>query len=299
MAAVLHSASGGGYDAVPVVAVAVTVTDDDAAGVTMSESSVTVGEAGGEARYTVVLNGPPTGEVTVTVASAPATVATVRPRTLTFTAATWDEPQSVTVRGVDDDVDNPGDARMAMVSHTVSGGGYDAVAAADVRVTVTDDDAVGVTLSPASVTVGEAQGEARYTVRLNTQPTGEVTVTAEERRPVRGDGEPGDADLHGGDLGRAAVGDGKGRGRRGGQCRGRAHGDGLAHRLGRRVRRGGGGGRRGDGDRRRRGRGDVLAGVGDGGRGAGRGALHGPAECPAHGRGDGDAEERRPVPRRR
>ena len=109
-------------------------------GVTLSTASVTVSEAGGEASYTVVLDTEPAGAVTVTVASEPGSAATVRPRRLVFTPATWDEPQSVTVIGVDDRVDNPGDARRATVSHTAAGGGYTGVAVADVRVTVTDDD---------------------------------------------------------------------------------------------------------------------------------------------------------------
>ena len=109
-------------------------------GVTLSATSVTVSEAGGEASYKVVLDTEPEGTVTVTVASDPGTAATVRPRRLVFTPTDWDEPQSVTVIGVDDRVDNPGDARRATVSHTAAGGRYTEVVVADVQVTVTDDD---------------------------------------------------------------------------------------------------------------------------------------------------------------
>ena len=127
-------------------------------GVTLSAASVTVSEAGGEARYTVVLDTEPAGAVTVTVASHPETAATVGPQTLVFTPATWNEPQSVTVRGVNDLVDNPGDARQATVSHTVSGGGYAGVAVADVQVTVSDNDAAGAGAAGWLARVGRTLG---------------------------------------------------------------------------------------------------------------------------------------------
>ena len=62
------------------------------------------------------------------------------------------------------------------MTHTASGGGYDAATAA-VAVTVTDDDR-GIVLTPAAVTVdeGDATG-AQYTVKLAVAPTEDVTVT--------------------------------------------------------------------------------------------------------------------------
>ena len=45
-----------------------------------------------------------------------------------------------------------------------------------VSVTVTDDDAT-VAVSSSSVTVAEAGDRATYTMKLNGQPTGNVTMT--------------------------------------------------------------------------------------------------------------------------
>ncbi len=68
-----HTARGSGYRRVSIPDVAVTVTDDDEAGVTFSTSSVTVTEASGAgntATYTVVLDYQPTGKVIITLSVA-------------------------------------------------------------------------------------------------------------------------------------------------------------------------------------------------------------------------------------
>ena len=151
--------------------VEVTVTDDDAE-VTVSLSSVEVAEAGGTATYTVKLNGQPTGNVTVTVASDNPSAARVDTGSLTFTTSNWNAPQPVTVTGVNDST--PGGNRSATITHAASGGGFDDADVDSVSVTVTDDD--GLTVTPAEVEVDEAGGKKTYTVRLKTQPTGTVTV---------------------------------------------------------------------------------------------------------------------------
>ena len=156
--------------------VRVTVTDDDAT-VTVSPSSVEVAEARGTARYTVKLDGQPTDNVTLTVASSNTSAATVSPGSLTFTPTNWSTPQTVTVTGVDDS--SPGGSRSVTITHTASGGGYDAVEVSNVSVSVTDDDGITVSPAAAAVTVDEAGGTATYTytVRLKTPPASNVTVT--------------------------------------------------------------------------------------------------------------------------
>ena len=181
-ATVTHAAAGGGYDSVAVASVTVTVTDDDSAGVTVSGTALTVAEAGGRATYTIKLDAEPTGSVTVTPTSGNATVAIVSPGQLTFTTDNYATPQTVTVTGVDDAVDNASDRRATTVTHAASGGGYDGVAVASVTVTATDDDSAGVTVSETTLRVAEAGGTVMYTIRLDTKPTGDVTIT-----PTSGD----------------------------------------------------------------------------------------------------------------
>ena len=69
--------------------------------ISVSPATVEVDE-GSTATYTVALSGAPTADVTVAVASGDTGAATVAPSSLTFTTANWDDPQEVTVTGVED-----------------------------------------------------------------------------------------------------------------------------------------------------------------------------------------------------
>ena len=169
------------------------LADDDARGVTVAPEAVTVREADDagtadvaehEATYTVVLDSEPTGgTVTVSVASGATGTATVSPASLEFDATDWKTPKTVTVTGVDDDVDNAGDRRAATITHSLSAAGtdYESVTAAPVAVTVTDDDAApgGVTLSVDVATVAEDAVTAA-TVTVTATVTG-GTAYAEDK----------------------------------------------------------------------------------------------------------------------
>ncbi len=163
------------YDNVTIAGVAVTVTDDDTAGATVSETALEVAE-GGSATYTVVLNLQPTSDVVISVTASGNTDVTVSPATLTFTTANWDTAQTVTVAAAQD-ADAVDDA--ASIAHAVdaarSADEYDNVTIAGVAVTVTDDETAGVTVSVISVKAPEG-GSATYTVVLDVQPTSDVVI---------------------------------------------------------------------------------------------------------------------------
>ena len=171
------------YNSVSIDSVTVTVEDDDAAaaGVTVTPVTLSVPENGSStADYTLVLDTAPTADVTIAVASDTVTAATVSSASLTFTPTNWDTAQTVTVTGVNDDVDNPGNARTATVTHvpTSADAGYGSVVIASVTVTVDDDDDAGVTVDPLALTVDEAGSNttADYTLVLDTMPTADVTI---------------------------------------------------------------------------------------------------------------------------
>ncbi len=125
--------------------------------------SLVVGE-GSSATYSVRLEGQPTGTVTVTPSSGNAAVATVS-GAFTFNAGNWNRARTVTVRGVDDQKANPASGRRTTVTHTVTGGGYDGVAAPTVSVRVTDEAALIQSTSPAPLTEENLDG-ATITVDL-------------------------------------------------------------------------------------------------------------------------------------
>ena len=178
-----HGVSGGDYGSVTADDVVVTVVDVPEnqvtiqVGVSVSRQNLAVPE-GGSNTYEVVLARQPTGDVTVTVTvddTANNDVTTAE-ETLVFTTANWNEPKTVTVRAAEDD-DALTDSGVT-ISHTVGGANYEGVTAPGLTVTITEDDADGVTISPTTLTVaeGDAAGVS-YTVVLNSQPAGDVTVT--------------------------------------------------------------------------------------------------------------------------
>ena len=175
---ITQAVKGADYKDVTSANVTATVTDKDTAGVTNSETAITLGEAS-TGTYTVVLNTQPTGEVTITPTSGKPAAATVS-TAMTFTTANWNIPQTVTVTGVADaDATN----ESVIITQAVKGADYQTVISANVTATVTDKDTAGVTNSELTITLGEAS-TGTYTVKLNTQPTGEVTITPTSGKPA-------------------------------------------------------------------------------------------------------------------
>ena len=167
-----------GTSGIGVTGTAVTIADDDGRGVRVSPEALTVPE-GGSATYTVRLATRPIADVTVTVGGTVDTDLTVEPLLLTFTADDWDAARTVSVSaGEDADADND----TATLTHTVSGADYGAngVTAADVTVTVSDDETAStrVALAVSGETVDEAAGatEVTVTATLDSAPRSSATA---------------------------------------------------------------------------------------------------------------------------
>ena len=164
------------YRAVSVSSVAVTVTDNDNAGVVVSEATLTI-EEGDSGTYTVVLGTEPVGDVTVTIGGVTDTDVTLDKTVLTFTTQNWDTAQTVTVTAEDDD--DATDEALVTLTLTVTSADdsdYDGLSTASVAVTVTDDDSAGVIVSEATLDIEEGNTDT-YTVVLGSEPAGDVTVT--------------------------------------------------------------------------------------------------------------------------
>ena len=153
----------------------VTITDDDTAGVTVSESVLSIDE-GGSDTYTVVLDTEPTADVTIAVAGHSGTDitlsgATLTNNALTFTASTWDTAQTVTVTAAADD-DAASDTAVTL-THTANGGGYVDVQET-VTVTVVEKDASVLSITDAEA--AEDGGNVEFTVSISAASGQEVTV---------------------------------------------------------------------------------------------------------------------------
>ena len=128
-----------------------TTTDNDAAGFTVTQSggSTAVSESGSTDTFTVVLTAQPTSDVVLTVTSGDTGEAAVDKGTLTFTNGNWNNAQTVTVTGVDDDLDD-GYWQLSVtiaVNDGASDDAFDNVANQTVGVINNDDDTAGFTIA--------------------------------------------------------------------------------------------------------------------------------------------------------
>ena len=156
-----------------------TLEDDDAAGVRVSETALTVTEqdaAGGS--YTLVLDTEPTHEVTVTVSGHAGTDVSLSASTLTFTTSNWDRAQTVTVTALNDD-DTADDAVTLTHAATSTDGNYSGITIAGVSVTVTDNDTTtpAVTLALSAASIGENGGLSTVTATVSPASAAAFTVT--------------------------------------------------------------------------------------------------------------------------
>ena len=144
-------------------------------GFTVSETTLTIDENAGTGTFTVVLDVQPSNDVVFDVASDKTEEATVDKATLTFTSANWDTPQTVTVTGVDDDIDRDDTATITvMVKDASSDDSFDALTDQTAGITLTDDDTAGFTVSKIALTIDENAGTGSFTVVLNSEPTSDV-----------------------------------------------------------------------------------------------------------------------------
>ena len=164
-----------GYENANPADVSATNIDNDVAGVTVSTISNATSEDGDTATFTVVLNTEPTHNVTITLSSDDLTESdTFTPITLTFTPANWNNAQTVTVTGKDDEIVD-GNVGYNIVTSTASSTdpNYDTMVVDDVAVVNNDNDTAGFIVTPLTLTTAEAAGPgktATFTVVLTSKP---------------------------------------------------------------------------------------------------------------------------------
>jgi len=180
---VVPVASDDAYAGVPPKTIGVTTIDNDApAGLIVTETDDTrVSEGGTTDTFTVALTTQPATDVVLTITSADRGEVLVSPSTLIFGRSNWNQPQTVTVRGVDDfadDGDQVTGVTIAVVA-VVSDDAFDAVPPSIVAVTNTDDDdPPGLSIEETGDTrVGEGGTTDIFTVALTSQPATDVVLT--------------------------------------------------------------------------------------------------------------------------
>ncbi len=156
----------------------INIDDETPAGVTVSPSSgLTTTEQGGESTFTVRLNSTPMSDVTLNLTSNDPGEGTVSPASLQFDFTNWNAPQSVTLQGVDDNIDDGNIVYTISISAVSGDARYNGLAISDVSATNTDDDTAGISISPTSGLVTTESGNSdRFSVVLDSEPTDSVTI---------------------------------------------------------------------------------------------------------------------------
>ena len=174
-ATITHSSAGGEYDGATPAVYTVDITNNDMADVIIS-SDVTASE-GSTGIFTIVLDTQPVADVTLALTGSNDEDFTVSPTTYTFTSINWKTPKEFEIAGIADD-DVIDDTGTIDVDITTTDAKYGALMVADIRVTITDTSVRGLTIRRTTASFAENGGTGSFGVKLNTQPTGDVTVTA-------------------------------------------------------------------------------------------------------------------------
>ena len=175
--------------------VAATVADNDTAAVTITESGgVAVTEAAGADHtdtYTVVLDTVPSANVVIAIESVGTAAVTVSPAFLRFTTTNWNTAQTVTVTGVDDNVDQGN--RSVTITHTATSGdtNYSGISIAPVTATVVDGAPPAPATMPTIIITGGPSplregAAAVFTVSRSGAVTAPLTVLLRVRETTRG-----------------------------------------------------------------------------------------------------------------
>ena len=168
------------FNALSAQSVELTNIDKTTPGFTFSATSLTTYEDQTQeaATFTVALNSKPTATVSLAAMSSNAKEGTVTPTTIRFTMDNWNEPQTITVKGVDDDV------RDGNVNYTVffspsesNDEDYQGIQPKSIKVTNIDNDVAGLNVNiPAEDYVVLEGQESKIIVKLNTRPKQDVSI---------------------------------------------------------------------------------------------------------------------------
>jgi hypothetical protein len=167
--------------------------DDDSPGVIVTAAAgIFTSEPSGTATFTVALQSQPTADVTIPLASTKTTEGNVSPSSLTFTAANWNAPRTVTLTGADDKIQDGAQQYFVKFGPLASNDAkYKLVTVPDLLVSNKDDDTAEIVVSAISGDTSEKNaGTATFTVVLRTQPTGDVSLDLKTSDATEGNVSP-------------------------------------------------------------------------------------------------------------
>ena len=169
------------FDALTATSVELKNIDKTTPGFIVSETSLTTYEDQVQegATFTIALSSIPSADVRIVMSSSNSAEGTVSPSTITFTKNNWNVPQTMSVKGVDDQV-RDGNINYTIFSAPAESNDedYDSMQIKPIKVTNVDDDVSGVSaiIPPDGFTFREDE-EYPIHLRLNTKPKKDVKIT--------------------------------------------------------------------------------------------------------------------------
>ncbi len=164
-------------------------SDDDMPGLLVTPSSgLMTSETGGQASFSVKLTTQPLRDCLLSLSSSNTNEGVLSVTQLLFTPTSWNTPQTVIVRGVDDAMaDGAQDYRVRISRISSQDPRYDGMLAPDVSVINSDDDRASVIVEPISgLTTSEDGASTTFTIRLGTMPEAQVTFNLSSDKPSEG-----------------------------------------------------------------------------------------------------------------
>jgi hypothetical protein len=174
------------YNNLALAPVTVTNTEADAAGFTVTPTSIQTSMAGASASFTVTLTSQPVAPVTITLSSTNPGEGALSQPALVFTAANWNVAQTESVTGQNDPLAT-GNVTY-QINGTASGadGNYNNLAMTPVSVTNVDTNLPGFIVTPSTLTTSERGTSDSFSLALTTLPLGTVTVALVDGNPSQG-----------------------------------------------------------------------------------------------------------------
>lgn len=170
-----------GYNGEVAPSISVTNQNIDGVGaITVSKTYLSITEGGTSGSFDLQLTGDPTNDVTVVVAADGNTQVSLDNSSFgNSVSAVMSNTTAVPVyvKAKNNSIDQD-DYQFTLTTNaaTSGDGGYDGYIPVDIGGLITDDDNAGVTVNPTFVTTSEDGTLGNFTVKLNTQPTANVTV---------------------------------------------------------------------------------------------------------------------------
>lgn len=152
-------------------------SDDDTAGVEIGQFNGAISENGETGYFTIRLKSEPTSDVFIPLETSDSHEASVNPNKLAFDSKNWNIFQTVTVKGLNDDIaDGDQPLKIKILPIQSKDPKYQNLDPSDVDIINQDNDKAGFVISPISGSISEDGVNAYFTVSLMSQPVNDVTI---------------------------------------------------------------------------------------------------------------------------